>query len=69
MEHQFTGDIFIPEFVHTPPRDRVSGRSAGIVPPAVNTDLGGKGLHTFGAPLDDFADSVMQVPFLYSGSD
>ncbi|HEY9724094.1 MAG TPA: SDR family NAD(P)-dependent oxidoreductase [Oscillatoriaceae cyanobacterium] len=31
-----------------------------IVPPAVNTDLGGPGLHTFGAPLDEFADSVMQ---------
>ncbi|MBC3539075.1 SDR family oxidoreductase [Rufibacter sediminis] len=31
-----------------------------IVPPAVNTDLGGTGLHNFGAPLDEFADSVMQ---------
>ena len=31
-----------------------------IVPPAVNTDLGGPGLHTFGVPVDDFADSVMQ---------
>ncbi|RNI31646.1 SDR family oxidoreductase [Rufibacter latericius] len=31
-----------------------------IVPPAVNTDLGGTGLHTFGAPLNEFADSVMQ---------
>lgn len=30
-----------------------------IVPPAVNTDLGGPGLHTFGEPLDAFADSVM----------
>ena len=30
-----------------------------IVPPAVNTDLGGPGLHTFGAPVNDFADSVM----------
>lgn len=29
-----------------------------ILPPAVNTDLGGVGLHTFGAPLQDFADSV-----------
>jgi uncharacterized oxidoreductase len=26
----------------------------------VNTDLGGPGLHTAGAPLDDFADEVMQ---------
>ncbi|HYX52343.1 MAG TPA: SDR family oxidoreductase [Candidatus Limnocylindrales bacterium] len=31
-----------------------------IIPPAVNTDLGGPGLHTFGVPLDEFADAVMQ---------
>ncbi|HEX8274020.1 MAG TPA: SDR family NAD(P)-dependent oxidoreductase [Longimicrobiaceae bacterium] len=31
-----------------------------VIPPAVNTDLGGPGLHTFGAPLDEFADSVME---------
>ena len=31
-----------------------------IIPPAVNTDLGGKGLHTFGAPVDEFADAVME---------
>src|SRR5437899_6671356 len=30
-----------------------------IQPPAVNTDLGGPGLHTFGVPLDEFADAVM----------
>lgn len=30
-----------------------------IVPPAVNTDLGGPGLHTFGVNVDEFADSVM----------
>lgn len=29
-----------------------------IIPPAVNTDLGGVGKHTFGVPLNDFADSV-----------
>lgn len=29
-----------------------------IIPPAVDTDLGGPGLHTFGAPLNEFADSV-----------
>jgi len=29
-----------------------------IIPPAVNTDLGGPGLHTFGVPLNEFADSV-----------
>jgi uncharacterized oxidoreductase len=31
-----------------------------IIPPAVNTDLGGPGLHTFGVPLDEFADAAMQ---------
>jgi uncharacterized oxidoreductase len=30
-----------------------------IIPPAVNTDLGGVGLHTFGVPLNEFADGVM----------
>lgn len=42
-----------------------------IIPPAVNTDLGGVGLHDFGVNLDEFADSVMarvdrgdlEVPF------
>jgi uncharacterized oxidoreductase len=29
-----------------------------IIPPAVDTDLGGPGLHTFGAPLNEFADAV-----------
>lgn len=29
-----------------------------VFPPAVNTDLGGAGIHTMGAPLDKFADSV-----------
>jgi uncharacterized oxidoreductase len=29
-----------------------------VLPPAVNTDLGGAGLHTFGAPLDDFANTI-----------
>ena len=29
-----------------------------IIPPAVNTDLGGPGLHTMGAPLEPFADEV-----------
>ena len=31
-----------------------------IVPPAVNTDLGGPGLHDFGVPVNEFADSVME---------
>lgn len=30
-----------------------------VAPPAVQTDLGGKGLHDFGEPLDLFADHVM----------
>ena len=29
-----------------------------IVPPAVDTDLGGPGLHTFGVNVDEFADGV-----------
>jgi uncharacterized oxidoreductase len=29
-----------------------------VVPPAVNTDLGGPGIHTFGAPVDEFADAI-----------
>jgi uncharacterized oxidoreductase len=31
-----------------------------IIPPAVDTDLGGPGLHTFGVPLDEFADSAFE---------
>lgn len=31
-----------------------------LVPPAVNTDLGGAGLHTFGVPVDDFADAMLE---------
>lgn len=31
-----------------------------IIPPAVDTDLGGVGLHTFGVPVDEFADAVME---------
>lgn len=33
-------------------------RVVEIFPPAVNTDLGGVGLHTFGAPVDHFAEEV-----------
>lgn len=33
-------------------------RVVEIVPPAVDTDLGGPGLHTFGVNLDAFADDV-----------
>jgi uncharacterized oxidoreductase len=29
-----------------------------VIPPAVQTDLGGPGLHTFGTPLEEFADGV-----------
>jgi uncharacterized oxidoreductase len=31
-----------------------------IIPPAVDTDLGGPGLHTFGVPVDEFADAVFK---------
>ena len=31
-----------------------------IIPPAVDTDLGGAGLHTFGANLDEFADYIFE---------
>lgn len=30
-----------------------------IIPPAVDTDLGGVGLHTMGVPLDEFADAII----------
>jgi uncharacterized oxidoreductase len=30
-----------------------------LAPPAVNTDLGGPGLHTFGVDVDKFADEMM----------
>lgn len=31
-----------------------------IIPPAVNTELGGAGLHSHGEPLDAYADDVMR---------
>lgn len=31
-----------------------------IIPPAVDTDLGGPGLHKFGVHVDEFADSVFE---------
>jgi len=31
-----------------------------IIPPAVDTDLGGKGLHTFGVPLNEFTDGIVK---------
>ena len=45
-----------------------------IVPPAVNTDLGGPGLHTFGVPVEEFADAViarlregdLEIPYGFS---
>src|SRR4051812_26121175 len=39
---------------------RESGvRVVEIIPPAVNTDLGGVGLHTMGVPLEPFADDIV----------
>ncbi|MNI89561.1 hypothetical protein D3C73_1469740 [compost metagenome] len=31
-----------------------------VAPPAVNTELGGAGLHTHGEPLDAFADGIFK---------
>jgi uncharacterized oxidoreductase len=31
-----------------------------VAPPAVNTDLGGVGLHTFGTPVNEFADAIFK---------
>ena len=31
-----------------------------VIPPGVNTDLGGPGLHTWGVPLEEFADAVFE---------
>lgn len=31
-----------------------------VIPPKVNTDLGGVGLHADGVPIDEYAESVMQ---------
>ncbi|MNI91246.1 hypothetical protein D3C73_1488760 [compost metagenome] len=31
-----------------------------VAPPAVNTQLGGAGLHNHGEPLDDFADGIFK---------
>ncbi|TVY10731.1 SDR family oxidoreductase [Paenibacillus cremeus] len=44
-------------------RHQLSATSVEVIevaPPAVNTDLGGAGLHTHGEPLDDFADGIFQ---------
>lgn len=47
-------------------RHQLSNLSTGAIevievsPPAVDTDLGGPGLHTFGVNLDEFADAVME---------
>ena len=44
-------------------RQQVAKRNINVIevaPPAVNTDLGGAGLHTFGVPLGEFADAVFE---------
>jgi uncharacterized oxidoreductase len=56
------------QLAHTPVR------VVEIVPPAVNTDLGGPGLHTFGVPVGEFADAVvsrlragdLEIPYGFS---
>ncbi len=43
-------------------RHHLAGTSVQVIeliPPAVDTDLGGPGLHTFGVPVDEFADVAM----------
>jgi uncharacterized oxidoreductase len=43
-------------------RQQLKGSSVQVIeviPPAVNTDLGGKGLHDDGVPLDQFADHAI----------
>jgi len=44
-------------------RHQLSGTSVEVIevaPPAVNTDLGGTGLHVHGEPLDAFADGIFK---------
>ncbi len=44
-------------------RHQLAGTPIAVIeniPPAVDTDLGGKGLHTFGAPLDGFTDAIVK---------
>jgi uncharacterized oxidoreductase len=44
-------------------RHQLAGTSVSVVeiiPPAVDTDLGGAGQHTFGAPLREFTDSIWE---------
>lgn len=44
-------------------RLQLSGTSVEVIevaPPAVNTDLGGSGLHIHGEPLDAFTDGIFQ---------
>jgi uncharacterized oxidoreductase len=40
--------------------DATPVRVIEIIPPSVNTDLGGVGLHLDGAPLEEFASAVWQ---------
>lgn len=44
-------------------RHQLSATSVEVIevaPPAVNTDLGGGGLHTHGEPLDEFTEGIFQ---------
>eukprot|EP00667_Euglena_gracilis_P017703 EG_transcript_18692 len=58
--HSFTLSLREQERLRGAAEGKPPVRVIEIVPPAVNTDLGGPGLHTFGVPLDAYADSVMQ---------
>ncbi len=57
----FVPAIFAPVYAATKAglHSRTMSLRAEYAPPALNTDLGGEGIHADGAPVDDFADSVM----------
>jgi uncharacterized oxidoreductase len=51
-------------------RHQLAGTSVKVVeiiPPAVDTDLGGPGLHKFGVQVDEFLDAVL--PRVAAGDD
>jgi uncharacterized oxidoreductase len=59
--HSFSVSLRHLESTRPRPDGAAAVRVIEVVPPAVNTDLGGPGLHDFGEPLDAYADSVIAV--------
>ncbi|KIY96961.1 DltE [Monoraphidium neglectum] len=57
--HSFSVSLRHLESTRPRPDGAAAVRVIEVVPPAVNTDLGGPGLHDFGEPLDAYADSVI----------